>query len=177
MRPILVIIESSPVREVRVGPPCRHLLLVVDEELPCILREVRLPDGPLRGRRVVYRPGPPQVILHAPAPVENHSLSIRGLQPHSGLVQSDDLVIHPFSDNYRTPLSCKVYCDLDRGRGAIRGPSPRVVPGYDVCVESATGVSLVSAAGPRGRSHLGRLVDHPVSVAHGSRHRSQHQYY
>ena len=37
MCPVLVIIESGPVREVRVGPSSRHLLLVVDEELPCFL--------------------------------------------------------------------------------------------------------------------------------------------
>ena len=35
--PVLVVIESGPVREVRVGPSGRHLLLVVDEELPRFL--------------------------------------------------------------------------------------------------------------------------------------------
>ena len=123
------------------------------------------------------RPGPAQVILHAPAAVENHPLSVCGLQSHAGLVQGNLLVVYPLHYNYRISLSCKIYCGLDRGRGAIRGPRPGVVPTGDVSVESATGVSLVSAACPRGRPHLEWLIGHPVSIAHGSCHRSQHQYY
>ena len=48
--PELLVVEGGSIREVGVRPPCRHLLLVVNEKLPCFLRKVRLPDDSLGGR-------------------------------------------------------------------------------------------------------------------------------
>ena len=48
--PVLLVVEGGSIREVGVRPPCGHLLLVVDEKLPCVLRKVRLPDHTFGGR-------------------------------------------------------------------------------------------------------------------------------
>ena len=124
MRPVLVVVQGCPVGEVRVGPPGWHLLLEVDEELPCVLGQIGLPDDPLRRRGVVHRPRSPQVSCDAPASIEDHPLAIGCPQPHALLVQSDDLVVDSLPDDHRVVLRSQVYSGLDGGCGAVLGPVP-----------------------------------------------------
>ena len=77
--PVVVVVQGREVREVRVRPPGRHLLLVAEEELPGVLGEVHLPD-PAGVELAMLSPSRVQVASHALGPVQDDPSTGGGTQ-------------------------------------------------------------------------------------------------
>ncbi len=79
MSPIVFIIECCEIGEVGVWPSGRHLLLVVVEELPCILREIYFPD-PSRVELDVLGPSRVQIVSNTLRSIEDNTCSWSGTE-------------------------------------------------------------------------------------------------
>ena len=75
MRPVVVVIECREVREVRIGPSGWHLLLVGEEQLPCVLGQIGLPYRIAVCRRIINGPCSAEVCRHALRAVDNDPLA------------------------------------------------------------------------------------------------------